>query len=310
MAMESAPLKIIFMGTPEFAQWALGALIDGPHQVVAVYSQPPRRSGRGMKLTASPVQQLAEKYDLPVFTPASLRKPDVQKEFKDLNADIAIVAAYGLILPKEILGAPRLGCVNIHASLLPRWRGAAPIQRAILSGDQQTGITFMQMDEGLDTGAILKTYPVTIQNTMTAHDLLIELAQAASREINKVISDMAEGRISPIPQPEDGVTYAEKLQKNEGKIDWQNPANDLHRRVRALNPWPGTWFEYQGEKIKILSVETIQQNGSPGAILDGDFTVAGSEGALRILTAQRPGKAPVDGRTLLRGLNLKPHDAL
>jgi len=308
--MESAKLKIIFMGTPEFAQWGLGALIDGPHEVVAVYSQPPRRSGRGMKVTASPVQQLAEKYDLPVFTPASLRKPDVQKEFKNLNADMAIVSAYGLILPQEILGAPRLGCVNIHASLLPRWRGAAPIQRAILSGDQQTGITFMQMDEGLDTGAILKTYPVTIQNTMTAHDLLIELAQAGSREINKVISDMAEGRISPIPQPEDGATYAEKLQKNEGKIHWQKPANDLHRMVRALNPWPGTWFEYQGEKIKILSAETIQQNGSPGAILDGNFTVAGSEGALRILMAQRPGKSAMDGRTLLHGLNLKPHDAL
>jgi len=304
------PLKIILMGTPEFAAWALGALIDGPHQVVAVYSQPPRPSGRGMKLTPSHVQQTAEKYDIPVFTPTSLKKPDVQKEFAALNADIAIVAAYGLILPKAILGAPRLGCVNIHASLLPRWRGAAPIQRAILSGDQQTGITFMQMDEGLDTGAILKTYPLTIQGDMTAQDLFTALAQTAAREINQLINDLAQGRISPLPQPIDGVTYADKLRKDEGKIDWQKPANDIHRMVRALNPWPGVWFEHHGEKIKILSAETVQENGAPGAILHSDGVIACSEGALRLLSVQRPGKSPVDGRTLLRALNLKAHDAL
>jgi len=308
--MESGKLKIVFMGTPEFAVWALGALIDGPHQVVAVYSQPPRRSGRGMKLTASPVQQLAEKYDLPVFTPTTLKKPEVQKEFKNLNADIAIVAAYGLILPKAILDAPRLGCVNIHASLLPRWRGAAPIQRAILAGDAQTGITFMQMDEGLDTGAILKTYPALIQPDTKAHDLKITLAQIAAREINQLIEDLAQGRISPLPQPEDGATYAEKLQKDEGTIDWQKSANDIHRMVRALNPWPSTWFEYKGEKIKILSAETAQQDGKSGTILDDQFTIACGGGALRILTAQRPGKSAVEGANLMRALKLKINDTL
>ncbi len=305
-----SPLKVVFMGTPEFAAWALGALIDGPHKVIAVYSQPPRPSGRGMKLTPSPVQQTAEKFDIPVFTPKSLKTAEAQEQFKNLNADIAIVAAYGLILPKAILDAPRLGCVNIHASLLPRWRGAAPIQRAILAGDAQTGITFMQMDEGLDTGAMLKTYPVTIQNDMTSHDLLITLAQTAAREINNLIDNMAQGRISPLPQPAEGVTYADKLKKEEGKIEWNKPANDLHRMVRALNPWPGAWFEHHGENIKVLSAETVMENGSPGAVLHSDGTIACGEGALRILSAQRPGKSPVDGRTFLSGLNLKSRDAL
>ena len=306
----TSPLKIIFMGTPEFAQWTLGALIDGPHEVVAVYSQPPRPSGRGMKLTASPVQQLAEKYDLPVFTPTSLKKPDVQAEFAALNADIAVVAAYGLILPKAILDAPRLGCVNIHASLLPRWRGAAPIQRAILAGDAQTGITFMQMDEGLDTGAMLKTYPTLIGDDTTATQLQTRLAQIAAGEINGLIQNMAEGRIAPLPQPEDGVTYAEKLRKDEGEIDWQKSANEIHRMVRALNPWPGVWFEHKGERIKILAAETVQENGAPGALLDNQFTVACGTCALRLLKLQRPGKSSTDGHTVMRALNLKARDAI
>jgi len=303
-------LKIVFMGTPEFATWALGALIDGPHEIVAVYSQPPRPQGRGMKLTASPVQQQAEKYDLPVYTPTSLKPAAAQAEFTARNADIAVVAAYGLILPKAILDAPRLGCVNIHASLLPRWRGAAPIQRAILAGDAQTGITFMQMNAGLDTGAILKTYPRIIENDMTAPKLQTALAQISAREINQLLDDLATGRIAPLPQPEDGATYADKLRKDEGQIDWQKSANDIDRMVRALNPWPGAWLEHHSERIKILSVETIQESGTPGTLIDDQFTVACRTNAVRLLKLQRPGKSPVDGSTLMRTLKLKAHDAL
>nr|HRJ13238.1 methionyl-tRNA formyltransferase [Alphaproteobacteria bacterium] len=259
-------MKIIFMGTPKFAEWALGALIDGPHQVIAAYSQPPRPAGRGHKITPSPVQQLAEKFDIPVFTPTSLKKPEAQEEFKNLNADIAVVAAYGLILPKAILDAPRLGCINIHASALPRWRGAAPIQRAILSGDQETGITFMQMDEGLDTGKMLKTYRTVIHETMTAEELQGTLAKIGAREINKVISDLNEGRIMPMPQDEKDVTYAEKLRKEEGQVDWKSDAHHIGRMVRALNPWPGVYFDIGEDRIKILKAELLEETGPAGKI--------------------------------------------
>jgi methionyl-tRNA formyltransferase len=248
-------IKVIFMGTPDFAAAALQALIGGPHEVIAAYSQPPRPAGRGLKLMASPVQQLAEHNNIPVFTPTSLKKLETQEEFKNLNADIAVVAAYGLILPRAILEAPRLGCVNIHGSILPRWRGAAPVQRAILAGDDETGITFMQMDTGLDTGAMLRIVRTPITNTTTTTELLQTLTRLGADGINGVITDLAAGKISPIPQPTDGVTYAEKLKKEEGIIDWSLPAAQIHRIVRALNPWPGVWTELYGKRVKILSAE-------------------------------------------------------
>lgn len=261
------------MGTPRFAEWALGALIEGPHDVVAVYSQPPKPQGRGMKLMPSPVHQLAEKFDIPVFAPKSLRKSEAQEEFKNLNADIAVVAAYGLILPKGILNAPRMGCVNIHASALPRWRGAAPIHRAILAGDQETGITFMQMDEGLDTGKMLKTYRTVLQPTTTTEELHDTLAKIGAQEINQLLDDLNKGKIMALPQPEDGVTYADKLKKEEGNIDLNNsPKVEIDRKVRALNPWPGVWTQISGRRVKILKLadqpgeDTFEQNCADGVI--------------------------------------------
>jgi methionyl-tRNA formyltransferase len=260
------------MGTPEFAARALQALIDGPHEVIAAYSQPPRPSGRGMKLTASPIQQLAEKNNIPVFTPTSLKKSDAQEQFKNLNADVAVVAAYGLILPQIILDAPKFGCVNIHASILPRWRGAAPIHRAILAGDAETGITFMQMDAGLDTGAMLRVCKTPITNTTTVTALHDTLADIGAQEINSIITDLAAGKITPTPQPVDGVTYADKLKKEESIVDWAQPAAHIDRRVRALNPWPGVWAELFGKRVKILRTSlaptenAIEQNCSDGKI--------------------------------------------
>lgn len=303
-------LKIIFMGTPVFAEWALGALIDGPHDVIAVYSQPPRPQGRGMKLTPSPVQQLAEKHDIPVFTPASLKKPEAQTEFKNLNADIAVVAAYGLILPKVILDAPRLGCINIHASALPRWRGAAPIHRAILAGDVETGITFMQMDEGLDTGKMLKTYRTVIQPTTTTEELHDTLAKIGAREINQLLDDLNKGKIMPMPQPDDGVTYADKLTKDDGRIDWHMDAHQIDRMVRALNPWPGVYFDIGENRIKILKAELADGSATAGLILSPDLTIACGKNAIKIIEAQRAGKSPVSGAELFRSLDLKTGDAL
>lgn len=287
-------LRLIFMGTPEFAARALSALLDGPHNVIAAYSQPPRPSGRGMKLTPSPVHQLAGKNGIPVFTPASLRKPDAQTEFKNLNADIAVVAAYGLILPQAILDAPRLGCINIHASLLPRWRGAAPIQRAILAGDEETGITFMQMDAGLDTGAMLRVVKTPITPTTTTLALHDALANIGAAEINRLLSDLAAGKITPMPQPTGGVTYAEKLKKEDSVLDWSSPAAHIHRMVRALNPWPGVWTELQGTRVKIQ--ETRLQE-----IPDGIKKICGDGQPIFITQLQPEGGKSMSAKAFLQG---------
>jgi methionyl-tRNA formyltransferase len=301
------PLKLIFMGTPDFAAVALKALADAGHQIVAVYSQPPRPAGRGNALRKSPVQLFAEERGFPVCTPVSLKTAEAQAEFAAFGADIAVVAAYGLILPQAILDAPAGGCLNIHASLLPRWRGAAPIQRAILSGDPETGISIMQMDAGLDTGAVLLEKRIEIGATETAgqlHDRLAALGGAA-------IVEALAGSFTPRPQPSEGVTYAAKISPEEAKLDWSRPAADLERAVRAFNPVPGAWTTLpNGERLKILSAQVSGARGAPGTILDEHLTIAAGEGALRPVLVQRQGKRAMETSELLRGLALKPGEKL
>ncbi|MFY8093246.1 MAG: methionyl-tRNA formyltransferase [Niveispirillum sp.] len=296
------PLRLAFMGTPDFSVSILDALVAAGHEVVCVYSQPPRPAGRGQQLQASPVHRRADALNIPVRTPKSLRKAEEQAEFAALNLDCAIVAAYGLILPQAILDAPRLGCVNVHASLLPRWRGAAPIQRSILAGDADTGVTIMQMDAGLDTGAMLLKEALPITPRMNAADLHDALAAMGARLMVQALPGIADGSLLPMPQPDEGVTYAAKLSKEEGRLDLTRPAVDLDRQVRGLYPWPGTWVDLaDGEKLKVLEVQPVDGAGAPGTLLDAGPTLACGEGALRLVRVQRPGKGPVDGASFLRG---------
>jgi methionyl-tRNA formyltransferase len=292
------------MGTPDFAVPALAALIEAGHDIVAVYCQPPRPAGRGQKERPSPVQAFAEGRRLAVRTPKSLRSPESQDEFRVWKADAAIVAAYGLILPAAILDAPRLGCFNIHASLLPRWRGAAPIQRAILAGDAETGITIMKMDQGLDTGAMLLQAAVAIGPEETAGTLHDRLGDLGSQMIVEALDGLVAGTLVPTPQPDHGVTYAAKIEKSEARIDWSRPASGLDRVVRAFAPWPGAWFEDRGTRIKVLAARIESGKGEPGTLLDSQLKVACGEGALRLLTLQREGKAPLAAEAFLRGYDL------
>ena len=298
------PLRLIYMGTPDFAVPALEALIAAGHEVVYVYSQPPRRAGRGQKERPSPVHAFAESQDINVRTPKSLRDPEAQTEFAELNAGVAVVAAYGLILPPAILEAPRLGCLNIHASLLPRWRGAAPIHRAILAGDDETGVTVMQMDKGLDTGGILLSKSVPITPTTTASDLHDALAALGGPLVVQALDGLSSGILNETPQPEAGVTYAEKLSRDEGRLDWTRSAAYLARAVRAFTPWPGAWFDHDGARIKVLEAAVASGTAAPGTVLDDALTIACSEGALRLLTVQRSGRGPVDTASFLRGYDL------
>jgi methionyl-tRNA formyltransferase len=296
-------LRLAFMGTPDFAVPILAALCAADHDIVAVYCQPPRPSGRGHQVQASPVQRFAEAQGLSVHTPSRLRDAEAQAAFGALRLDAAVVAAYGLILPKPILEAPRLGCLNVHASLLPRWRGAAPIQRAILAGDTETGVSIMQMDEGLDTGAILLAEALPITSTTTAAALHDSLAALGARLIVAALTRVAEGRLQPRPQPEAGVTYAAKLAREEGRLDWRRPAAMLERQVRALNPWPGVWFEVGGERIKVLAAELTPAIGSaaPGTVIDDALAIACGDKALRPLLLQRPGRGAAETAAFLRG---------
>lgn len=300
-------LRLVFMGTPDFAVPSLSALIDAGHDIVAVYSQPPRPAGRGQQTQASPVHRFAESKGIPVRTPKSLRNTEAQAEFAGLNADAAVVAAYGLILPKAILDAPRLGCLNVHGSLLPRWRGAAPIHRSILAGDTETGITIMQMDEGLDTGAMLLKGAVPITATSTASTLHDTLAELGARLIVEALPAVAASTLIAEPQPEEGVTYAAKLSREDGRLDWTGDAALIERQVRALTPWPGCWIDIKGERIKVHGaelVETADGTAVPGTLLDASLTVACGSRAIRLTKVQRPGKAPVDGPSFLRGFAL------
>lgn len=297
-------LRLAFMGTPDFAVPALQALHAAGHAIAAVYSQPPKPAGRGQQLQKSPVQFFAEAHGLPVFTPKSLRTPEAQVEFSALQLDVAIVAAYGLILPPAILAAPRYGCLNIHASLLPRWRGAAPIHRALLAGDAETGITIMQMDTGLDTGAMLHKLTTPIAARETAGALHDRLATLGAELIVPALADYVAGRLTPLPQPAEGVTYAAKLQKSEGALDWAQPATALDRQVRGLHPWPGCFFRWQDETVKLLAATIAAGRGAPGTVLDGQATIACGLDALRLLKVQRAGKAPVSGADFVNGLRL------
>ena len=302
------PLSLVFMGTPEFAATILAALIAAGYPIPAVYTQPPRPAGRGYKLQPSPVQELAERHGLPVHCPTSLRNPEAQAEFAALGVDAAVVAAYGLILPKAILEAPRLGCLNVHASLLPRWRGAAPIQRAILNGDAETGVTIMQMDEGLDTGPMLLREAVPIGPKTTAGELTEELAALGTRLILEALDGVAAGARIARPQPEAGVTYAPKLRREEAQLDWRRQAVELERQVRAFDPWPGAFFFARDERIRVLAAEAEPRaaGAEPGTVLDERLTIACGEGVLRPLGLQRPGRAPLDTAALLRGFALPP----
>ena len=307
MADGAGPLRLAFMGTPAFAVPALYALHAAGHHIAAVYTQPPRPAGRGNASTRSHVHVAAEMLGLPVRTPARLRREAGEHAaFAALDLDAAVVAAYGLILPQPMLDAPRRGCLNIHASLLPRWRGAGPIQAAVLAGDLETGITVMQMDAGLDTGAMLLRQAVPIGPRTTAAGLHDTLSALGARMIVQALHDAP----SPAPQPEDGATYAPKLTRDDGRLDWTLPAEALDRRVRALTPWPGTWALLGTEVLKVLDAAPADGSGPPGTVLDDRLLVACGTGALRLVRVQRPGRAPMDAAALLRGFPVPPGTVL
>jgi len=302
-------LRLAVMGTSPFAVPALERLAAAGHEIAAVYTQPPRPAGRGMAERRTAMHDVALRLGLEVRTPASLKDEAVQAAFGDLGTDLAVVGAYGLILPRPILAAPRLGCVNLHASLLPRWRGAAPIQRAILAGDEETGISIFQMEPGLDTGPVYAMQPLTIGARETAGELHDRLAGLAADTIPGVIEAIATG-LAPLPQPADGVTYAAKLEKEEGRIDWRRPAPEIDRQVRAMTPWPGTFAMLGLERLGIVRAEPVAGAGEPGTVIEPPLTVACGKGAVRILEAQRPGRRPMAALELARGLRLAPGDRL
>lgn len=289
-------MRIVFMGSPEFAVPSLDALVEAGHDVVAAYCQPPRPAGRGKAPRPTAVQKRAEALAIEVRTPASLRSEEEQARFRALDADLAVVAAYGLILPPPILEAPKAGCINAHASLLPRWRGAAPIQRAILAGDTVSGVTIMRMDEGLDTGPMLLTRELPIEGK-NAGQVTEELARLGA---NALLEWLAEPGPAT-PQPEEGVTYAAKIDKAETRIDWSHSADQVLRQVLAFAPAPGAWFEVNGERVKLLDAELAQGSGKPGQVLDERLTIACREGAVRPLAIQRAGRAAMAPSELLRG---------
>lgn len=295
-------LRVAFMGTPDFALPALQALIDMGHQVVAVYTRAPKPKGRGHEVQKTPVHLLAEQHGIEVRTPKTLRDEAEQQKFAALNLDIAIVAAYGLILPKPVLDAPKAGCLNLHASLLPRWRGAAPIQRAIMAGDAESGVCLMDMEEGLDTGGVYARGAVPITATTTGQSLHDALSGIGGELLKAHLADIASGKLACTPQPEEGVTYAQKIEKAEARIDWSLPAIEIERKLRAFTPWPASEFVLNGETLKLLRAELVNASGKPGELLDDQFTIACGQGALRLLTVQRPGRGPVDGAAFLRGL--------
>jgi methionyl-tRNA formyltransferase len=291
-------MRIVFMGTPEFAVPTLLALQEAGHEIPVVYTQPPRPAGRGKAERKSPVQLAAEGLGIEVCHPLSLRDLDAQADFLAHEAELAVVVAYGLILPMAILEGPKRGCLNVHASLLPRWRGAAPIQRSILAGDHVTGVTIMRMEEGLDTGPMLAAARVPVEDK-TSGELHAELAEIGARLLVETVAQL--DQIKPEPQPELGATYAAKIHKSEARIDWSRPAELIEREVRAFAPYPGSWFELDGERIKVLRARTIGVNGFDGTVLDDKLTIACGQGAIRLLTVQRAGKPAMAAEDFLRG---------
>lgn len=293
-------MRVVFMGTPDFSVPVLDAL-HRDHEVVAVYCQPPRPAGRGKKDRPSPVQTRAEALGLPVRHPLNFKSDAERAAFAALNADIAVVVAYGLILPQAVLDAPRHGCLNIHASLLPRWRGAAPIHRAIMAGDAETGVCIMQMEAGLDTGPVLLREATPIGATETTGQLHDRLSAMGARLILAALDRIE--TLTPQPQPETGVTYAQKIDKAEARVDWTRPAPELVRQINGLSPFPGAWCEINGERVKLLRAALADGHGAPGQVLGG-FTIACGSGALDILNAQREGKKPMPASEVLKGLAL------
>ncbi|MGD0143061.1 MAG: methionyl-tRNA formyltransferase [Rhizomicrobium sp.] len=302
-------LRLAFLGTPDFAVPTLVELIGQGHDIAAVYSQPARPKGRGLAAEKSPVARQAELHGLTVRTPESLKNADAQAEFAALGLDAAVVVAYGLILPKPILDAPRLGCFNLHGSLLPRWRGAAPIQRAIMAGDSETGVMVMRMEEGLDTGPILMAERVAI-GRKTYGDLHDELARLGADLMARALAALERGSIAETPQPTEGATYAKKILKEDARIDWSKSAREIDCLVRGLSPAPGAWCEIRGERLKILYAEPVDGRGAPGEILDDRLTIACGRGALRVVRLQRAGRAPMPAQEFLRGFALKPGDCV
>lgn len=292
-------MRVVFMGTPDFSVPVLDALAEAGHEIVAVYCQPPRPAGRGKKDRPTPVHARAEKLGLTVRHPVSLKSTEEQSAFAALNADVAVVVAYGLILPQPILDAPKQGCLNIHASLLPRWRGAAPIHRAIMSGDAQTGICIMQMEAGLDTGPVLMREATDIGIEETTDQLHDRLSVMGAELIVEALRDLPD--LTPEPQPEVGVTYAAKIDKSEARIDWSRPAAEVDRQIRGLSPFPGAWTEIDGNRVKMLASRLAEGQGVPGEVLDDALTVACGEGAVDVLRLQRAGKGAQDKQTFLRG---------
>jgi len=292
------------MGTPDFAVPTLLQLAAQGHEIAAVYTRAAKPAGRGMDLQITPVEREARRLSLPVFTPKTLRDDAAQADFRAHGADAAVVVAYGLILPKPILDAPRLGCFNVHASLLPRWRGAAPINRAVMAGDRDSGVTIMQMDEGLDTGAMALVERVPIGADATAGDLHDALARIGADAMTRALAAAERGSLTLTPQPSEGVTYAEKISKSETRIDWSKPAAAVHNHIRGLSPWPGAWFEHDGVRVKALRSMLAQGSGAPGAVLDDKLTIACGDGAVRLTLVQRAGRAPMSADEFLRGARI------
>lgn len=297
-------MKIVFMGTPDFAVSPLKALCE-KHEVVAVYTQPPRPSGRGHHETKSPVHQFAEQKGIPVYCPVSLKPEEEKQKFADLKADVAVVAAYGLLLPKVCLNAFPFGCLNIHGSLLPRWRGAAPIQRSIMAGDKKTGVTLMQMDVGMDTGDMLMTKEIDITATTTSESLYADMSKLGADLVIEGLDLLVQGKLRPIKQPEEGVTHADKIKKEEGLIDWNQDAWQIDCIRRGLFPWPGSWFFYQNERIAVLDAEPVElsENVPVGTVCEG-LVIACKTGGLRLKVLRRDGKKAVSADDFLRGFSL------
>ena len=299
-------LRLIFMGTPDFALPALTELVQCGYDIAAVYTRAPKPAGRrGLALQPTPVEREARHFGLPVLTPSSLKTPEAQAAFRAHGADAAVVVAYGLILPKPVLEAVPLGCFNIHASLLPRWRGAAPINRAIMAGDTESGVTIMKMDEGLDTGAMALQKALAISPDLTAGELHDALARLGAELMPLTLSAVERGSLGLTPQPAMGLTYAAKISKDETRVDWSKPASKVHDHIRGLSPFPGAWFEAEGARIKALRSTRVDGSGPPGTVLDDQLTIACGEGAVRLRALQRAGAKAMQAEDFLRGVAIK-----
>jgi methionyl-tRNA formyltransferase len=299
------PLRLVFMGTPDFAVPSLIELAVRGHDIAAVYTRAPKPAGRGMEMQVTPVEREARRLKLPVFTPRTLRDAEAQVTFQSHQADAAVVVAYGLILPKPVLDAPKLGCFNVHASLLPRWRGAAPINRAVMAGDAESGVTIMKMDEGLDTGAMAMVERAQITADMTAGDLHDLLSRLGADLMARTLAAVERASLTLTPQPAKGVTYAEKISKSETRVDWTRSWSEVHDHIRGLSPFPGAWFELDGVRVKVLRATKGEGSGAPGTLLDDRLTIACGDGAVRLTQVQRAGKQPMAAEDFLRGTPVK-----